>query len=662
MIFNHHTSISFQLIRLVVVGAFFIATLSGTKTTASESYFEQRWSVVSPEQRLPIDPKHLEAYVDGAADKALLDHKISGLAISIVRSDGPVLVKGYGWSNAPEKLAVNADAHAFHIGSVSKVITATATMQLVQKGLIDLDKEVSAYLHPSTYDDRLGAITVLDLLGHTAGFEERYANFTGKVAGAEKLSDQSLLAKFKPSQMRAPGGMASYTNHTWVLLGKIIEAVTGVKYEDYVENYILGPLEMKHSGFEPEDLEEEKRFRRIKTHKWSSQGFKTIELGVQPQHPLLYPTGGMRASAGDMGRFAQMFLNNGVLDGERILQPQAFERSVTHTSKQALETNGRTPIFWTYFIGKHRVFQHTGRASGFVSRLIIIPSLDLAIFANANSVHGASMGVPLQITKHLLQGGARHLSPRSSDPLDLRRYAGTYKLSRGSGRFEKVYLTSFASVTGTGDNQLLLKVNGKSDLFYPVDVDLFQSSATGEYARFFGPQNGKANVFSKGGLYISFAERVGFVQTRQFFVLIISLGAIVSTVLLLSAVFGLILKTCGKTFCVGGRTSFVMTAAAIAYLVSCATVLIGLIAYGSDLKLLYGLFPTPVLGFGFVLAHIAFFLVFCAVVVVAEDWRQGRGSLIKRVYYTTAALALVSASLVALQWNIVPDSLLGIGL
>ncbi|MEM9421746.1 MAG: serine hydrolase domain-containing protein [Pseudomonadota bacterium] len=632
------------------------------KVSASDSYFEEEWRIASPEERLKINSRHLEAYVDGAVDEILKSRVSPGIAISIVRSDGPIFQKGYGWSNVPDKLAANAETHSYHIGSVSKLFTATVVMQLVEEGLVDLDAEIGTYLPLSAYDDRLGTVTVADLMGHTAGFEERYANFTGKVPNADKLSDEQLLAKYKPTQVRAPGGMASYTNHTWVLLGKVVEAVTGKRYEDYVEAHVLRPLAMVHSGFEPEDAEEEKQFARIKSHKWDGEKFNAIELGVQPQHPLLYPTGGMRASAGDMGRFARMFLNGGELDGAQILNPETFTQSVAHTSKQALETNGRTLIFWTYYIGKHRVYDHTGSSSGFVSRMIVVPSLDIGIFITENSSHGSAINLPKEVVKHLLQEDALAISPRSPQALDTSRYVGTYKLSRGSSRLEKVFLTKYRKVSVTDDNQISIGKKGKERYYYPVDVDLFQSAETGEFLRFFGPPNAKAEVFSKGHSYISFAERVGFLETRTFPTLLLSFGVVASVVFLLWRVIRMVFKALGRTLGDGGGTSLLLTVTSIVNLVAVAAVAIGFSIFGSSLELQFGLFPTPTLGFGFVMAHISVVLAFVSAIMVMLSWLRGHGKVLERVFYTLTASAFVLASLAAIQWNIVPDSLFGIGM
>ncbi|MEM1144710.1 MAG: serine hydrolase domain-containing protein [Pseudomonadota bacterium] len=605
-----------------------------------------------------IESDQLEAYIDGAIEKTMQDHNIAGMAISVVRSDGPVLVKGYGYANAPLGIAVDAERHPFHIGSVSKVITSTAVMKLASEGKIDLDADVGDYLPRRIFDDHLGSITVSDLLGHTTGMEEIYINFTGEVPGAEQLSDEDILARHRPAQIHSPG-RASYTNHTWVLLGKVVEAVTGISYEQYVEQHILAPLGMRHSGFTPQTEAQRELFSQAKGQTWDGAQFRTLALDSQPQHHLLYPTGGLRSSASDMGRFMRMYLNMGRLDGVQILPEQTVMQSGRHLTQQAPETNGRTDTFWTYWIGRHRIYDHTGSVAGFGSRMMIIPSLDIAIFINFNTLKGAAIGLPGQIVKYLLADDLRPLSPRSDSGFDASRYTGRYMLSRrNETSLEKIILTQFARVSAGDDNRLEVNINGSVDLYYPVSEDLFQSAQTGDYLRFDGPDGGKAEIFSKGSRYLSFAHRSSYFHSLEFFLLLTIPGVAIALLQLFALLMQLAQRRRSELMATSTMAAWVLRVNALMLLLAALVLSQAFQPYVAKTELIYKVFPSAGLMIGFVLLHVVVFISPISGALVAMEWTKGLGDWQGRVARSLISLSYLMLSLGLILWNFVPDSLI----
>ncbi|MEM0952854.1 MAG: serine hydrolase domain-containing protein [Pseudomonadota bacterium] len=641
------------------------ATLSHLAVAEERKWPEAEWRVPDPESRLPIDVNRLEAFIDGAAHKLSVDPEIPGMAIAVVRSDAPLVVKGYGWSNGALDLPVDPQKHPFHIGSVSKVIAAAAVMKLVGRGKIDMNASVGDYLPAEVFEDSLGAYTVADLLGHTTGMEEIYANFIGTVPDADKLSDSEILARYRPAQIRPPG-QTSYTNHTWVLLGQVVEAVTGVRFEQYVERNILAPTGMYHSGFEPETDEELAVFERVRGQVWENGRYRTMDLAPQPLHRLLFPTGGLRSSAADMGRFMRMYLNMGSLDGVQILAEETVRQSGRHLTQQAPETNGRTDTFWTYRIGAHTVYDHTGRVAGFISRLIIVPSLDIGVFININNDVSAGAGslvryLPAQIIRYVLGNDVEQLAPRSTETFDPARYTGRYMLSRRNDTsIEKLMLTRFASVSETGEGELLL--NG-SKLFYPVAEDLFQSSRTGEYLRFYGVENGRAEYFSVGGSYISFAQRVSFFQSREFLVLLVAPGFIVAGLqLLVFLMRALGLQVVNRQreslFDQSSTAAWLLRACSVTFVAACIVLWQAGSPIVATTEAIYDVFPSPYLGFGFLLLHFAVFLSFLAGLAVITEWFKGNGTLAQRGLRSAMGVAYLTLSFGLIYWNLVPDSLM----
>ena len=122
-----------------------------------------------PARRGPTDAAELEAFLDGVMVAHMRDKHIAGATVSVVRDGELLLSKGYGWANVGERKPVDPDRTMFRIGSVTKLFTWTAVMQLAEAGRIDLDADVNTYLDfeiPATYDE---PITMRHILSHTPG-------------------------------------------------------------------------------------------------------------------------------------------------------------------------------------------------------------------------------------------------------------------------------------------------------------------------------------------------------------------------------------------------------------------------------------------------------------------------------------------------------------
>src|SRR4029434_7469530 len=174
---------------------------------------------------------------------------MAGAVVSVVK-DGQVLFqKGYGYADVEEKKPVLPDQTLFRSGSISKLFTATAVMQLVEQGKLDLDRDVNDYLDfpiPKTYPE---PVTLRRLLTHTAGFEETLKNlFVARESDMKAL--RTYLVNQMPARIYPPGKVPSYSNYGFSVAGYIVERVSGEKFERYVDNHILKPLRMDSSTFD----------------------------------------------------------------------------------------------------------------------------------------------------------------------------------------------------------------------------------------------------------------------------------------------------------------------------------------------------------------------------------------------------------------------------
>ncbi|NIP68221.1 MAG: serine hydrolase, partial [Planctomycetales bacterium] len=209
----------------------------------------------SPQQG-PTDPAELEAFLDELIGKKMEEYHIAGAAVSVVKDGKLFFAKGYGYADLENGIPVDPEQTVFRIGSVTKLFTWTAVMQLVEQGKLDLDADINTYLDfriPDTYPQ---PITLRHLLTHTAGFEDWFFEFLA--LGADDLvPPREWLVSHMPARVRPPGDSAGYSNYGTSLAGYIVARVSGQPYDQYIQEHILDPLGMVHSTVQspmPPDL------------------------------------------------------------------------------------------------------------------------------------------------------------------------------------------------------------------------------------------------------------------------------------------------------------------------------------------------------------------------------------------------------------------------
>ena len=252
----------------------------------------------APVPAAPLTPADVDAYLDGMLPAALDRTEIAGAAVTVVH-DGQVLAsRGYGYadsgSDGGAPRPVDPDRTLFRVGSVSKVFTAAAVLQLVEQGALDLDADVARYLDfplPRRFDE---PVTLRTLLTHTAGFEERAAHLMSYDEPAPALRD--VVAVDPPEQVFAPGTVPSYSNYGYALAGYVVERVTGTPFTEHVDRAVLARAGMASSSFaQPLPLDLAGRL---------SRGYTTASAAPAPFEVVApAPAGALTASAADVGRF-----------------------------------------------------------------------------------------------------------------------------------------------------------------------------------------------------------------------------------------------------------------------------------------------------------------------------------------------------------------------
>ncbi len=185
----------------------------------------------------------LEAFLDGIMPVQLRRGDIAGAVVSVVKDGKVLFAKGYGYADIEAKKPVSPGDTLFRPGSISKLFTWTAVMQLVEQGKLDLDRDVNAYLDfkiPSTYPQ---PITLRHIMTHTSGFAETVENLFVKDAAAMKPL-QTYLEEHVPNRIFPPGSTPAYSNYATALAGHIVQRVSGQPFDEYIAANILQPLGM----------------------------------------------------------------------------------------------------------------------------------------------------------------------------------------------------------------------------------------------------------------------------------------------------------------------------------------------------------------------------------------------------------------------------------
>lgn len=298
-------------------------------------HMAQALPVVAPEEagvsasRLALADQALRHYVDSG--------HVPGLVAGVARHGKIVYLQSMGWQDVEQQIAMRDDA-MFQIRSMSKPIASMAVMQLIESGKLALSDPVSRYIasfsdlqlfsDPTDFDSPTVSpqreITVRDLLLHIGGLSHRdralYRRHQVRSRAdtlaqlADKVAAVPLIAE--------PGSQWNYSISTTVL-GRIVEVVSGMAFDDYLRQHVFDPLQMPHSGFyvPPESLDQLVTVYRLTDQGMVSEPPMAIPITMDP--PLLEGAAGMISTVPDYLRFLQSVLNAGQLDGRQVLSAES---------------------------------------------------------------------------------------------------------------------------------------------------------------------------------------------------------------------------------------------------------------------------------------------------------------------------------------------------
>lgn len=398
----------------------------------------------------------VDAWLDGFMPYALTRGGIVGAVVTVVK-DGEILTsRGFGYADLETRAPVDPAVTLFRPGSVSKLITWTAVMQLVEQGKLDLDTDVNDYLDFRIPDAFNAPLTLRHILTHTSGFEEAVKGIIIKDPEALPTLEEYVKTAL-PARIFPPGETPAYSNYATTLAGYVIARVSGMSFDEYVDQHIFAPAGMTRSTFRqplPASLAAD-----------MSKGYRSAAKGEAEFYELVSPApaGSMAATGEDMARFMIAHLNG----GGALLRPETAREMHSTFDPHTPPLSAMALGFYHQNRGGAEGIGHGGDTIFFHSDLSLFPEQEVGLFVSVNSA-GSDTGLGTLAMRMELASkfSDRYFgpAPELGERLDTARahgeeIAGLYEVSRTS-------VTNFLGLTRYL-GQLKVSVDEDGDIVFP---------------------------------------------------------------------------------------------------------------------------------------------------------------------------------------------------
>ncbi|MEG0862224.1 MAG: serine hydrolase domain-containing protein [Pseudomonas sp.] len=330
---------------------------------------------------------------------------VPGLSLALIDGQTLVWAEGFGLADQDLQMRVTPNT-AFRAGSLSKLFTASATLQLVEQQHLALDAPLSQTLPEFRVRSRFhadahsanSAVTLRRLLSHQAGLPSEYLP---RLRSSDPLKD--LPQKASGLWLSNPPGTRTvYSNLGFALLGAAIERSSGQTFETRLQQHLLQPLGMKHSGFVGNSELEPFRSRGY------LQGQRSIDAQIRD-----LPAGGLWTTPKEVGQFVQMLFADGRYNGRQVLSPASIQAMFSQQNRTST-MDFDCPVGLAWYLGpcgdphigsNLAQWQHSGSTGDFAAQLRVLPEQQLAVvvMANADTAEALVSDLATQALRLMLQ-------------------------------------------------------------------------------------------------------------------------------------------------------------------------------------------------------------------------------------------------------------------
>ena len=495
----------------------FISVLAITLIIWTDGYPQ-----VDPDTKV-ADPILLENFFDGLMNDHLKSKHVAGAIVAVVKDGNIVLKKGYGYSDYENKRPVSPDSTLFRIGSISKTFTWIAVMQLAAQGKLNLDEDVNVYLTDFKIPDgKGGPITLRNLMTHTPGFEDRLLGIFGRDEKSIRPYGE-ILKEQLPERVRPSGVEMSYSNHGTGIAAYIVENVSGLKWNEYVEQNITKPLGMDHTTFR-QPLPDHLAGMVSKGYNYENGSLKEYGFEFIP----LAAVGGASSTADDMARYMITHLQLGRYNDISILDSASFSRIHGTEFKASPFVSGiGLGIYELVNWNGIRIIGHGGDTFWFHSIMALIPEKNLGLFVSFNTQTADYAQVLLLFLDHFspLKPAKQEIRLTSANS---EKYTGEYRYNR----YPHSDMTRIASILNPlkvsyDTNGYLIARGIDTQKWFIVNDSTFIKESGDEYFAFGELQNGKYTKIFPGNLAVMPMERLPFIDSGNLHILVLAIWMLV---------------------------------------------------------------------------------------------------------------------------------------
>ena len=607
---------------------------------------------VGPGVRPEALPPSFEPYLDGVMNALFENYNLVGAVFSLVHDGQPALSKGYGYADLESRVPADPAVHLFRPGSVSKLVTWTAVMQLFEQGKVQLDTPVSEYIDQFPIPGDYGAVTLEHALTHTPGLEDGGIGYLFAESADDLVPLAESLASHAPTQQWAPGTTAAYSNWTTALAGLVVANVSGMTFEEYVARNIFEPLGMHYSSFD-EPLPTPLDANMATGYSDTGQGLEV--LGYEYIRNF-GPAGALAATADDMARFIVAHVNGGELNGARILKPETAQLMHSRLFGPVEGLPGMAHGFIEVWHNGHRFVGHGGDTIAFHSDLAIDPDRGFGFYVSFNAPDGGRARDV--VTRAVLNYFYPEADPAETAPPPegtaerVANIVGAYRANRRSfTKLEAVAaMAADLPIVPGNEDRIVLAVPLFGGEYEEVEPYLFRE-VNGRGMLAFETDASGAVVRALPGMPIVAFDKLAWYETAGNHQTVIALALLAALFVIVNAVRNrAAIRTASGTEARATWTLLGLSLVNLLFVLGFAAVFAG--AVGDPISAMFD-FPPAGTGVLLLLPVAGVLLTLATLVFAVLLWVRGTWNRAKRLRYAYVTAVNVLFVLVLNHWNLI---------
>lgn len=591
----------------------------------------------------PLD--ELADYFDQYFLEQMRVNNIPGLAFAFVY-EGNTITRGYGFADVENAVVMDPLTTLFPMEDISKVLTATAVLQLADTHAVDLHQDINDYLTQIEIPDRYPQpLTLAHILTYTSGFADdgigKYARTPKQVQPLVEYLEENM-----PEQILPPGAASTYGDYGYGLAGLVIETVGRLSFTEYMQKHILAPLQMERSNFTWDAVDRDQL----------AVGY-VLDGGVLTTGPEAYPhnlpASSLVSTVGDMAHYLMMQLNGGKFNNQQVISPASLDLMQNTQFQLHPQMPGWTMGFYAYqYQGKRVLLHGSDCESGYSTVLFILPEANLGMVVAINRY---LPGFGTRVVNDFLHwlypvAKAANVVPHSSAVERSKWFVGNYALDYPLGNGLTYLRRLFTQIHVTIDEDGVYHIDFPPETGLPsdyVEIEPLLLRAVDEetYVAFIMDDYGKVTHLYAGGPY-----SYGKLSYHKSMEITLIAATAYAGIFLLQCLVWLVRKVRANRMRVRIWDRFHLNMATLLSLVN-LVFLSGIVyMYFHAQELLYGISPFLI---GLSLLPIVSAVLTVIMLILGPSIDKRRWSFALRLYYGGLQIIFITFILYLWNWNLI---------